>query len=65
MRWMFPVIIVLSAYLFLRGHDLPGGGFAAGIALAIAFLLQYLGSTSARSRIACGSCRFAGSGSGS
>jgi multicomponent K+:H+ antiporter subunit A len=44
MRWMFPAIIMLSAYLFLRGHDLPGGGFAAGIALAIAFLLQYLGS---------------------
>jgi multicomponent K+:H+ antiporter subunit A len=43
MRWMFPAIIMLSAYLFLRGHDLPGGGFAAGIALAIAFLLQYLG----------------------
>ena len=35
---------LLSAYLFLRGHDLPGGGFAAGIALAIAFLLQYLGT---------------------
>jgi multicomponent K+:H+ antiporter subunit A len=44
MRWMFPMIIMLSAYLFLRGHDLPGGGFAAGIALAIAFLLQYLGT---------------------
>jgi multicomponent K+:H+ antiporter subunit A len=42
-RWMFPAIITLSAYLFLRGHDLPGGGFAAGITLAIAFLLQYLG----------------------
>ena len=42
MRWMFPAIIMLSAYLFLRGHDLPGGGFAAGITLAIAFLLQYL-----------------------
>ena len=33
MQWMFPVIIVLAAYLFLRGHDLPGGGFAAGVAL--------------------------------
>ncbi|MBB6011170.1 multicomponent K+:H+ antiporter subunit A [Aquamicrobium lusatiense] len=42
MQWMFPVIIVLSAYLFLRGHDLPGGGFVAGIALASAFILQYL-----------------------
>ncbi len=44
MRWMFPAIITLSVYLFLRGHDLPGGGFAAGIALAIGFLLQYLGT---------------------
>lgn len=42
MRWMFPVIIVLAAYLFLRGHDLPGGGFAAGVVLATGFLLQYL-----------------------
>ena len=43
MQWMFPVIIMLAAYLFLRGHDLPGGGFAAGIAMAIGFLLQYIG----------------------
>ena len=42
MRWMFPVIIVLSIYLFLRGHDLPGGGFIAGITLSTAFVLQYL-----------------------
>jgi multicomponent K+:H+ antiporter subunit A len=42
MQWMFPVIITFSLYLFMRGHDLPGGGFAAGITMAIAFLLQYL-----------------------
>jgi len=42
MRWMFPVIVVLAAYLFIRGHDLPGGGFAAGVTMAIGFLLQYL-----------------------
>ncbi|MGB7837638.1 MAG: hydrogen gas-evolving membrane-bound hydrogenase subunit E, partial [Terrimicrobiaceae bacterium] len=42
MQWMFPVITMLAAYLFLRGHDLPGGGFAAGVALSIGFLLQYL-----------------------
>lgn len=42
MQWLFPVIIVLAAHLFLRGHDLPGGGFAAGVTLAIAFILQYL-----------------------
>jgi multicomponent K+:H+ antiporter subunit A len=42
MQWMFPAIIMLSLYLFFRGHDLPGGGFSGGVVLAIAFLLQYL-----------------------
>jgi multicomponent K+:H+ antiporter subunit A len=42
MQWMFPVVITFAVYLFMRGHDLPGGGFAAGITMAIAFLLQYL-----------------------
>ncbi|MFA5537641.1 MAG: monovalent cation/H+ antiporter subunit A [Gemmobacter sp.] len=42
MQWMFPVTITIAAYLFFRGHDLPGGGFAGGVALAIGFLLQYI-----------------------
>ncbi len=42
MRWLFPFIILLAVHLFLRGHDLPGGGFAAGGALSIAFILQYM-----------------------
>ncbi|SFA45617.1 multisubunit potassium/proton antiporter, PhaA subunit /multisubunit potassium/proton antiporter, PhaB subunit [Paracoccus halophilus] len=42
MQWLFAPIIALSAYLFFRGHDLPGGGFAAGVTLAVAFLLQYV-----------------------
>ena len=47
MQWMFPVIIMFAVFLFLRGHDLPGGGFAAGVALAIGFILQYMaGGTS-------------------
>ncbi|WP_337186280.1 monovalent cation/H+ antiporter subunit A [Phenylobacterium sp.] len=44
MRWMFPFVILLAAHLFLRGHDLPGGGFAAGVVVAIAFVLQYMAS---------------------
>jgi multicomponent K+:H+ antiporter subunit A len=42
MTWMFPVIIVLAVHLFLRGHDQPGGGFAAGIVMSIGFILQYM-----------------------
>ncbi|SMO49410.1 monovalent cation/H+ antiporter subunit A [Paracoccus laeviglucosivorans] len=42
MQWMFAPIIALAAYLFFRGHDLPGGGFAAGVTFAIGLLLQYV-----------------------
>jgi multicomponent K+:H+ antiporter subunit A len=42
MRVMFPLIGMLAGYLLLRGHNLPGGGFAAGVALAIAVILQYM-----------------------
>jgi multicomponent K+:H+ antiporter subunit A len=42
MEWLFPVITVFSLYLLLRGHDSPGGGFAAGIAMSIAILIQYM-----------------------
>ena len=44
MQWLFPVICVVAFYLFLRGHDMPGGGFAAGIALSIGLVLQYMAS---------------------
>ena len=33
---------LLAAYIFLRGHDAPGGGFAAGVAMAAGFILQYM-----------------------
>ncbi|ALE03241.1 monovalent cation/H+ antiporter subunit A [Bartonella ancashensis] len=42
MHWFFPIIIAFAIYLFMRGHDLPGGGFAGGVTLAIGFILQYL-----------------------
>lgn len=42
MQWLFPVIITVAIYLFLRGHDLPGGGFAAGVTMSIALVLQYM-----------------------
>jgi multicomponent K+:H+ antiporter subunit A len=42
MQWLFPVIIMVAIFLFLRGHDLPGGGFAAGVTMSIALILQYM-----------------------
>ncbi len=42
MRWMFPAISVLALYLLLRGHNLPGGGFAAGITMTAGIILQYM-----------------------
>jgi multicomponent K+:H+ antiporter subunit A len=42
MRLMYPVIGALAVYLFMRGHDMPGGGFVAGLTLSIGFLLQYM-----------------------
>ncbi|MDQ1077804.1 monovalent cation/H+ antiporter subunit A [Pseudoroseomonas cervicalis] len=42
MRLMFPVIGLVALYLLIRGHDLPGGGFAGGLMLAVAILLQYM-----------------------
>ncbi|NGP17193.1 monovalent cation/H+ antiporter subunit A [Devosia aurantiaca] len=42
MQWLFPVVITVAVYLFMRGHDLPGGGFVGGITMSIAFILQYM-----------------------
>jgi multicomponent K+:H+ antiporter subunit A len=41
-KLLFPVIGVVAIFLFLRGHDLPGGGFVAGLTMALAILLQYM-----------------------
>ena len=54
MRWMFPPIALLAAYFLLRGHNLPGGGFVAGLTLAVGVILQYMagGTRWAEERIA-------------
>lgn len=44
MHRLFPLITLFAVFLFLRGHDQPGGGFAAGVTMAIAFILQYMAS---------------------
>ena len=42
MRAMFPAIALLAVYLLMRGHNLPGGGFVAGLAFATGVILQYM-----------------------
>lgn len=39
---VFFIVLIFSIYLLLRGHNLPGGGFIGGLALAIAILLHGL-----------------------
>jgi multicomponent K+:H+ antiporter subunit A len=41
-RWVLPFAVLISFYLFLRGHNLPGGGFIAGLVLALAVLLMHV-----------------------
>ncbi len=60
MRWMFPVIGMFAAFLFFRGHDLPGGGFAAGIAMSIGFILNIWRAARAGWRSGCASIPCAG-----
>ena len=42
MSMLFPVIGAVAVFLLLRGHDLPGGGFVAGVTMAVAFILHYM-----------------------
>ncbi len=41
-RILTPVLLLLGVILLLRGHNLPGGGFIAGLVVAAAFQLQIL-----------------------
>ncbi|MDR5897995.1 monovalent cation/H+ antiporter subunit A [Halomonas vilamensis] len=39
---ILPLALLVSVYIFLRGHNEPGGGFIAGLITAVALLLQYM-----------------------
>lgn len=43
-RVLMPIAVVVGLYIFLRGHNEPGGGFVAGLVIAIALLMQYMAS---------------------
>ncbi len=41
-RVILPPMLLVAAWLLLRGHNQPGGGFIAGLLTAAAFVLQYV-----------------------
>ncbi len=41
-RVTVPIVLVLSIWLFLQGHNLPGGGFIGGVLTTAAFVLIYV-----------------------
>ncbi|SFH07886.1 multisubunit potassium/proton antiporter, PhaA subunit (TC 2.A.63.1.1)/multisubunit potassium/proton antiporter, PhaB subunit (TC 2.A.63.1.1) [Palleronia marisminoris] len=43
-RVIMPLVLLVAIYIFLRGHNMPGGGFIAGLVAAIALVMQYLAS---------------------
>ena len=43
-RPLLPLALLIAVYIFLRGHNLPGGGFVAGLITSVALVLQYVAS---------------------
>jgi multicomponent K+:H+ antiporter subunit A len=43
-RMMLPLAILVACFIFIRGHNLPGGGFIAALVVSIALIMQYMAS---------------------
>lgn len=43
-RLLLPLALLVSVFIFLRGHNEPGGGFIAGLVTAVALLLLQVSS---------------------
>ncbi|OPX55067.1 multicomponent K+:H+ antiporter subunit A [Oceanospirillum multiglobuliferum] len=39
---LLPLALLVSVYIFLRGHNMPGGGFIAGLITSVAIIQQYI-----------------------
>ncbi|EAQ64092.1 putative NADH dehydrogenase [Marinomonas sp. MED121] len=39
---LLPIALLVSAYIFFRGHNMPGGGFIAGLITSVAIIQQYI-----------------------
>ena len=43
-RLILPMSLMVAVFIFLRGHNQPGGGFVAGLIVSVGLVLQYVGS---------------------
>ncbi len=49
-RFLLPILLLFAVFLFLRGHDEPGGGFVAGLVAATGIVLVAIASGPAEAR---------------
>jgi multicomponent Na+:H+ antiporter subunit B len=49
-RLLFPLMLVFSVFLLVRGHNEPGGGFVGGLTAAAAFALVLVSDGLEKSR---------------
>ena len=52
-KLLLPIALLVAAFLLLRGHNEPGGGFIAALVTGVALILQYIaeGSRVTRTRL--------------
>lgn len=39
---ILPITFLIAVYFFMRGHNLPGGGFVAGLIFSVGLMMQYM-----------------------
>lgn len=49
-RLLLPLALVVTLYIFMRGHSQPGGGFIAGLITAVTLVLQYMANGQSRAQ---------------
>ena len=49
-RFLFPLLLLFSVFLLLRGHNAPGGGFAGGLVAAAAYALYAIATDAPETR---------------
>lgn len=53
-RYLFPLLLLFSVFIFWRGHNEPGGGFIAGLVASAAYALFSIANGAAEARRALG-----------